>query len=629
MSLRVGELAKRVGLTVRTLHHYDHIGLLSPAARSASGFRLYGREDVVRLHRIQALKQLGCPLADIKAFLEKPGASIVAIVTEQMKDLEEQVRRANALHERLSLLRDQLARGEDAGLTDWLSILEMMTLYERHLSEEEIDTLFSKKAAVNLDKECREIIVLLQDLTARGVPPESRDAEALAWRWVRLWREATGNDAVLALKLKRIHREERTGVFEGVSPQLAEYLIRSIANARTTLFARHLTAAELEEVRARQAVRIFEWPPLIAGVQQQMNRGAVPDDPAVRLLARRWASLFRASYSGGDRKLEEKIRSAFRSEPDLLVAVGVDRSLIDFMERAVMNIRTDSPKDTGAPGVAPKPTALRVATLRAVHQLHDAPLIFEDPLALRVLGADEVEALRTDLERYDTPLLKGLRASVVVRSRFAEDEWELSRRRGVRQYVILGAGLDTFAYRNRQRDGGRVFEVDLPATQTWKRDRLRAAGIKEPASLTYVPVDFERKTLAEALGQEGFRREEPAFFSWLGVTMYLGEDAIADTLAFVASLAPGSAIAFDYAVSPALLSPRELKARELLTARAAQGDEPWKTSFDPQALAALLRALGFYEVEDFASPRLNELYFAGRGDGLRKGGGSRLVCARV
>ena len=360
-----------------------------------------------------------------------------------------------------------------------------------------------------------------------------------------------------------------------------------------------------------------------------MNRGAAPDDPAARLLAWRWASLLRASYSGGDRKLEEKIRSAFRSEPDLLVAVGVDRSLIAFMERAVMNIGTDSPKDTGAPGVAPKPTALRVATLRAVHQLHDTPLIFEDPLALRVLGADEVEALRTDLERYDTPLLKGLRASVVVRSRFAEDEWALSRRRGVRQYVILGAGLDTFAYRNRQRDGGRVFEVDLPATQAWKRDCLRIAGIAEPASLTYVPVDFERRALPEALEQAGFRRGEPAYFSWLGVTMYLGEDAIAGTLSFVASLPPSSGVVFDYAVSPELLPPREQRARELLTAKTAQGAEPWKTCFDPGALAALLRSLGFGEVETYGPERLNELYFAGRSDGLRKGGGSRLVCARV
>jgi methyltransferase (TIGR00027 family) len=260
--------------------------------------------------------------------------------------------------------------------------------------------------------------------------------------------------------------------------------------------------------------------------------------------------------------------------------------------------------------------------------LLDTPLVFEDPLAFRILGAAEEKSLRSDLSRYNIPLLKGLRISVVLRSRLAEDEWARSRTRGLRQFVILGAGLDSFAYRNPDQDS-RIFEVDLPATQQWKRDCLRAAGIEEPPSLTFVPINFERSTLAEALGQVGFSHDEPAFFSWLGVTMYLEEEAIVSTLCFIASLAPGSGLVFDYAVLPSLQSPTERRAMEYLAARVAEHGEPWKTYFDPASLAAMLRSLGFSKVEDLGPEQLNERYLSGRKDGLRKSGVSRLVCARV
>ncbi len=277
----------------------------------------------------------------------------------------------------------------------------------------------------------------------------------------------------------------------------------------------------------------------------------------------------------------------------------------------------------------PKPTALRVAILRAAHQLLDAPLIFEDPLALKVLGAAQEETLRGELSGYNNPLSKGLRTSVVVRSRLAEDEWTRSEQRGLRQYVILGAGLDTFAYRRGAGHSGRIFEVDLPEVQQWKRNCLRAAGIEEPASLTFVPMDFESSTLAEALGKAGFCHDEPAFFAWLGVTMYIEEEAIRAVLGFIASLAPGSGVVFDYIVPPSLLSPREQQAMKALSTRAAQHGEPWKTFFAPASLAEILRSLGFHDVEDFGPEELNARYLSRRKDGLRKSGVSRLIRART
>lgn len=294
-----------------------------------------------------------------------------------------------------------------------------------------------------------------------------------------------------------------------------------------------------------------------------------------------------------------------------------------------MHLKSTEENAVNHSGPLLKPTALRVATQRAAHQLLDAPLVFEDPLALKILHAAEEDSLRGDLSQYNTPLLKGLRTSVVVRSRFAEDEWHRSRQRGIRQYVILGAGLDTFAYRNRHSGSSRIFEVDLPATQLWKRNCLRVAGIEEPDSLTFVPMDFERSTLADTLVESGFYADEPAFFSWLGVTMYLEEQAIVSTLRFIASLTPGSGVVFDYTVQPALLSPRERKAMEVLAARAAEGGEPWKTFFDPAFLTGMLHSLGFDEVADHGPEQLNERYLSGRTDGLRKSGVSRVICARV
>jgi methyltransferase (TIGR00027 family) len=213
--------------------------------------------------------------------------------------------------------------------------------------------------------------------------------------------------------------------------------------------------------------------------------------------------------------------------------------------------------------------------------------------------------------------------------RRVEEEWTQSKQRGVRQLVILGAGLDTFAFRNQDQDSSRIFEVDLPTTQKWKRDCLRLAGIQEPASLTFVAVDFERSTLGEALKAARFHQDEPAFFSWLGVTMYLEEVAVIETLRFIGSLPPETGIVFDYGVLPELLSPLERSSMEFLAGRAAEHGERWKASFDPSALEGTLRSLGFNEVEDLGPEQLNERYFSGRTDGFRKSGVSRLICARI
>jgi methyltransferase (TIGR00027 family) len=273
----------------------------------------------------------------------------------------------------------------------------------------------------------------------------------------------------------------------------------------------------------------------------------------------------------------------------------------------------------------PSRTAQGAATLRAAHQLVDKPKIFDDPLALRIIGARAEVGVRANLGRGP---FASVRPFVAVRSRYAEDELAKAVQRSVRQYVVLGAGLDTFAYRNPYPASRlRVFEVDHPATQVWKRSRLQETRIAVPESLTFAAIDFETQTLADGLRGAGFKADEPAFFSMLGVVMYLTRDASMSTLKFVASLPSGSEIVFDYTIPPSAMGVGDRVLYHDLAQRLAAQGEPLLSSFAPETLAGDLRGVGFTRIEDLGPDEIHDRYFKGRSDGLRVNGVSRLMKA--
>jgi methyltransferase (TIGR00027 family) len=275
-------------------------------------------------------------------------------------------------------------------------------------------------------------------------------------------------------------------------------------------------------------------------------------------------------------------------------------------------------------------TARRVAMSRAEHQLVDSPKVLDDPLAIRIIGAQRAADVRSASGRLGAKFSRYLRAFVVARSRIAEDELASAVRRGVRQYVILGAGLDTFAYRNPHRASAlRVFEVDHPSTQAWKREQLKEAAISIPDSLTYVPVDFETQALADRLREAGFNADEPAFFSWLGVTMYLSRAAVMTTLKYVASLPRGSSIVFDYLVSPASLSFIHRLALRAVAQRVSALGEPWQSYFDPESLLSDLKMIGFTHVEDIGPEQINSRFFSQRTDRLKVAPLGRMMTAQA
>ncbi len=266
----------------------------------------------------------------------------------------------------------------------------------------------------------------------------------------------------------------------------------------------------------------------------------------------------------------------------------------------------------------PSRTAFRVALRRAAHQIVDhQPLVFPDPLAIPILGHDAAAELRRTPEpsrsQQARPFSAALRAHVVARARYAEDTLAEAVRAGATQYVLLGAGLDTFAYRNPLEDL-TVFEVDHPATQAWKRTLLWQAGIAVPDTLSFVPVDFEQQQLSTELRRAGFDQTRETVFAWLGVVPYLTLAAFRSTISYIAQQPIGSSLILDYSQPRRALPKLEQLAHDSLSSRVALAGEPFQIFFTPAEIAAELSA--FRSVEDLGATELNVRYFANRTDSL-------------
>ncbi len=266
-----------------------------------------------------------------------------------------------------------------------------------------------------------------------------------------------------------------------------------------------------------------------------------------------------------------------------------------------------------------------MALRRAAHQIYDSPVVFDDPIAVSILGETYADQLQRTPLRPDRPFSTALRAFLVARSRYAEDNLRRAVASGVEQYVLLGAGLDTFAYRNPFTQL-RVFEVDHPATQQWKRELLQRNHIATPDSIAYTPVDFECQSLAEQLGFAGFNGQAPAFFAWLGVVPYLTLEAFRATLSFVSAQCPGSGLTLDYGQPRSALPLLEQLAHDSLASRVEKAGEPFQLFFTPPEIAAELSH--FHSIEDLGAAEINARYFTGRSDELRmRGTAARFLSA--
>jgi methyltransferase (TIGR00027 family) len=270
------------------------------------------------------------------------------------------------------------------------------------------------------------------------------------------------------------------------------------------------------------------------------------------------------------------------------------------------------------------------AIMRAVHQTSDAePKILTDPIAPKLVDISALDAnwLAPILGH---PFARQWRAGFLVRSRYAEDCLAEGVARGLEQYLILGAGLDTFSYRQPAwAHAINIFELDYPATQGLKRERLAKSGIAAPTNLTFVPIDFETTSLKQALRTTGFASDRVTFCSWLGVTQYLTTAAIEATLAFVLSLPRTSEIVFSFILPQEALSGIEADAVLTATTRSAEVGEPWLSRFRPADLAWRLLRMGFSEVTHLTPEQAYDRYLKNRHDGLAGRRGEQMMRAIV
>ena len=275
----------------------------------------------------------------------------------------------------------------------------------------------------------------------------------------------------------------------------------------------------------------------------------------------------------------------------------------------------------------PDSTAVRVALWRALHvELDASPHVLDDTVGLRLADPEPDWRSRGDMHPDGT---RAFRASIVARARYLDELVAEQAAAGVSQYVILGAGLDSFAQRHPD-DAVRIFEVDQPGTQEWKRRRLTEIGYPPGGNLLFVPVDFERgESWPEALAANGFDAKRPAVVASIGVSMYLTREATEDTLRQVAGLARGSVLAMTVMLPLNLVDPGERAMLVNVEAAAADSGTPFISHYSPDEMADMCRAAGFSDVRHVSPDELASRYFAGRADGLRPPSAEQLVVATV
>jgi DNA-binding transcriptional MerR regulator len=328
MQLKVGELARRTGLTVRTLHHFDQIGLLKPSARSASGYRLYSREDVARLHSIQALRHLGLPLKQIAAMLSGDGEGLPQIVARQLRALDHQIAQAQALRGRLALLQARFASGHEPEMGEWLDALALMSTYARYFSADEIQLIVGNWQA--LRAEWGPLLAQIRALMARGVPATDPAVQPLAQQWMGLIHQWLGGDFDLIARWGRMYHDEAlVRGAQAVEPALVHYIEQATA-LRLAAWQRHFSAAEMSGFRR---VDPAEWQQLGDAAAALMHQGVPPASEAAQALAARLQALV-SQVVGDDPALLAKMRVALAAEPLLRAGALLPEGVRAYLEAA-------------------------------------------------------------------------------------------------------------------------------------------------------------------------------------------------------------------------------------------------------------------------------------------------------
>ncbi|MDW5443659.1 MerR family transcriptional regulator [Polaromonas sp. SM01] len=342
MFLKIGELARRTGLTVRALRHYGDIGLLTPSARSEGRYRLYGREDVARLYRIQALRRLDISLTNIVAILDKEAGGLSEVVAQQLTRLDHQIRQANTLRAHLAELQKQLSSNTEPGLDDWLVALESMVAGNKYFSDEEMASLSTQRSTLAETRQTEKaaLAATLRNMLDTGVSPDSAQGMALARRWIELLLEEAGGDEGVLIKIYTMHwHEPALHALTGVHQAGMQFISHAMAYNRLELYAGYCNDHDIKRLRQHYVQQTDAWPPLIAAIREHMSRGAAPDSTDMQVLARRWQAISLAKACG-DPQLQIKLQRAFQNEAALRLGSGIDLPLTSYVNQAIRQLES-------------------------------------------------------------------------------------------------------------------------------------------------------------------------------------------------------------------------------------------------------------------------------------------------
>ena len=335
MLIQVGELAKRAGITVRTLHHYEQTGLLLPSARSAAGYRLYNLADVQRLHMIQALAKAGLELAESRDCLDQRALSLAELLDGQITLLDKQLRSIHTLRNRLVELRTGLTDDATPDLESWLQTLELMNMYDRWFSKEELQQLpfaVEKEALADI---WSGLVTEVKHLLEQNVSVTDARATDLASRWMERLEQDTAGKPEFLTRLNEMHSvEPQMQEQTGITPEITDYITRAFAESKLSIWEKYLTAEEMAFTRAHYFERMMEWPPLVAKLHQAQRDNLSPASDDAQKLAENWLVLFQ-SYAGTNPQTQQKFRLAMQQEPHLMKGTWMTPAVLEWLQQAI------------------------------------------------------------------------------------------------------------------------------------------------------------------------------------------------------------------------------------------------------------------------------------------------------
>lgn len=340
MLLKVGQLAKQICLSVRTLHHYDEIGLLSPSVRTDAGHRLYNTKDISCLHRIQALKQLGLSLQQIAEIIQANSQPLPEIIAQQITNLEREMEQAAQLRIKLIRLQNSLQTGNEPDMTSWLDTLALMNVYEKYLTVEEIEELNNHALAVKheIEYDWPEMVKKLQFIMDQKIPADAEEVTDFVILWTEMLDRLVGHNPNLLLKVHSMSSETEMQIQRGISPAMMAYLGEAMSALHHKIFAKYLSSKQIQLLNKNRQKNKEDWPPLIAAIREKMHAGMAPESEEVRPLAIKWKTLSDVSATGGDLVIAKKIRMAYEREPLLVQGTGLDQEFFRFIRQAMDNL---------------------------------------------------------------------------------------------------------------------------------------------------------------------------------------------------------------------------------------------------------------------------------------------------